>query len=106
MEPHSSKRLDLGALEAALSEYLERWILSDEEAQERLSWFQDAVKRSDSLEGSILGFMDLFNEPLPADDVERLEEARNRVIIIAAQFFFLGWNARGAIEDAGRMKGL
>jgi hypothetical protein len=107
------ERLNLDALEAALTEYRDRNIATDKEQQERLHWFQDAINRSPWLLSSVLGFVEFLELPLRNMVVEQLERKygrtvsdeeleKHRVITIAAQF--IGWDARGAVDEADQLK--
>jgi hypothetical protein len=116
VEPeHESKRLNLGALEAALTQYIGRNVRTDEEQQERLTWFRDAVNRSPWLLATVLGFVKFLKLPLRDQVVEQFERElgrtvsheeleENSVMAIAARFFFIGWDARGAVDEADQLK--
>jgi hypothetical protein len=108
-------RLNLDALEAALTEYRDRNIATDKEQRERLHWFQDAVNRSPWLMSSVLGFVEFLELPLRDIVVEQIEREsgkavsdeeleKHRVMTIAAQFFFIGWDARGAVDEAEQFR--
>jgi hypothetical protein len=90
--------------------------LTDEEQHERLTWFKDVVlKRSPWLMASVLGFVEFLNRPLRDEDIARFEEESGdsggdddlqacRVMTIAAQFFFIGWDVRGAVDEGDQLK--
>jgi hypothetical protein len=109
------ERLNLDAVEAALTEYTGRNPATDKELQERLRWFQDAVDRSPHLFTSVLGFIKFLRLPLRDGVTKQYEQESgrtlsnveleaHRVMTIAAQFFFIGWEARGAVDEADQLK--
>ena len=116
MSIEERKKPTIESLEAVLTAYLNSSLI-DERRQEQLFWFQDAVKASSLLKDVILALTDACARRYEDMDLEPLRKVMgrlptkeefepHRVMTIAAQFFFYGWHARGAIEDAEKLKGM
>jgi hypothetical protein len=102
------------SLEAALNHFVGMSALTDEEKQEQVLWFQDAVNGSAYLGDCILGLSDCFR----GSDAEAIQEfekrlgrkidpdifLKHKIMTIAAQFFFVGWHTRGAVDEADQLK--
>lgn len=109
------KRPTVEAIEAALSDNLHQSSTKTEDKQQQVSWFQNAVEQSRHLKAAILGLTDVVSERYEDLDQDHFRKVlgrvptkeqfeEHRVMAIAAHFFFLGWHARGAVEDADRLK--
>jgi hypothetical protein len=109
---------DVAAMEAALTHWISRTPDEDEDQLRSCLWFLDAIKQSPSLEEALEGLLEnqldlrtqkeMLVQRL-GDGALELTDAQIRkysLMSAACQFFFIGWNARGAVEDAERLKGM
>ncbi len=115
-EPLSNPSFE--AMEAALTDWISRNALTDEDQTRNVMWFVDATSKSPSLEAAIDGLLDnqldlstvrdyLF-ESLGPQFAELSDDHLRRygLLSVACQFFFVGWYSRGAVEDAEQLKRL
>src|SRR5262245_20382883 len=107
---------DVAAMEAALTHWISRTPDEDEDQLRSCLWFLDAIKQSPSLEGALEGLLEnqidlrsqkemLVNRL--GDRALELTDTQIRkysLMSAACQFFFIGWNARRAVEDAEKLK--
>ncbi len=90
-------------MEAVLSEYFAEHEYVDferlpEDIRRELELFNRLVEDSDRLKGSIFGLVDFL------DRVDCSPE--QKVLLVARQYFLMGWKARGAVDDAAELEKL
>src|SRR5437764_7005241 len=95
------------ALDAAFSAHYES--MTREDRREQITWFLDAIEQSKLLEREIYATIDRmckYMDPEKEQFCVKPEDLTQWIMQISAKFFFIGWNARGAIEDDERLRNL
>lgn len=118
MEP---KKPTLAAIEAALSEYNNTPAVdpTTDELSEDAKQFWTILQQSEELQGTLIGLAGgLASEDIPAGEfdfshVQELAESGKlnaefmfKISMVCEQFFWVGWHARGAIEDEDKLSGM
>jgi hypothetical protein len=88
------------ALDAAFKEHYETKSIEDH--KEEATWFLDAINKSKLLEREILQTMHAMRNQAGMDPDQFCmspDDISQWILQISARFFFIGWAARGAIDN-------
>lgn len=87
------------ALDAA---FKAREIQDIEDREKEANWFLGAINKSDPLKREILQVLHAMRNQAgmdPAQFVMSTDDISQWILQISARFFFIGWDARGAMDD-------
>jgi hypothetical protein len=117
MDPEPSiTKVTPEAIEAALSAYHSEPGPPAGQLSDQTRIFANIVAESDELKGALLGIAgalrtDAQREDFDLREVQRLgrfgklnDEFLLKVAALCEQFFWVGWHARGAIDDAAKLR--
>ena len=93
------------ALDAAFRTHYET--KSVEDRQEEATWFLDAISKSELLKREILQTLQGMRNQAGMDPEQFCMSPDNIsqwILQISARFFFIGWAARGAIDDPNKQR--
>ena len=79
-----------------------REIKNTEDREKEATWFLDAINKSDLLKREILQVLHAMRNQAgmdPEQFVMSPDDISQWILQISARFFFIGWDARGAMDD-------
>jgi hypothetical protein len=89
-------------IEALNAAFKAREIKHIEDREKEATWFLDAINKSDLLKRELLQVLHSMRNQAgmdPKQFVMSPDDISQWILQISARFFFIGWDARGAMDD-------